>query len=74
MSSEDSDVEAEDELLSEGLRKMLFIVEEFGGLTGMMLLPKMMLMLVKYDEVKVKPWWRTKEDSAQDTWYFLGNA
>lgn len=40
----------------------------------MMLLPKMMLMLVKYDEVKVKPWWRTKEDSAQDTWYFLGNA
>lgn len=56
MSSEDSDVEAEDELLSEGLRKMLFIVEEFGGLTKMMLPPKMMLMLVKYDEVK--PWWR----------------
>lgn len=57
MFSEDSDGEAEDELLSEGLRKMLFIVEEFKGLMKMVLLPKMMLMLVRYDEA-INPWWR----------------
>lgn len=76
--------EASDELLSVGLRKMLFLdgdaivvdvdadadADDDNMMTVKMQMVVMMLMLVKYYEA-VKPWWR-KEGSAQDTWYFLG--